>query len=126
MQNVHAFLYRFLSILGPKMGRPGGPTKGQRTNFFDQKSTLAPQAAPRPPKTAPRPSQDTPKTPPRQRKSTPKSNGNQNKIMYTTSLAILTFNVVFNARSRPSTTQGEALLRKTRCKHTGKQHYRDT
>ena len=33
---------------------------------------------------------------------------------------------VFNARSQPSANQGEALLRKTRCKHTRKEHHKDT
>ena len=43
-----SFFCGIWKMLGPKMGRPGGPTKGQRTNFFDQKSALDPQAAPRP------------------------------------------------------------------------------
>ena len=114
MHNVHAFLVSmFIDVYkfgGPRWA-PKGANEGPTNQLVRLKIRPAP---PRRPKTAqdpPKTPQDTPKTtprppktPPRHRNSTPKSNGNRNKIMCTTSSTILTFNVVFNARSRPSTT----------------------
>ena len=50
-----SIFHGFLLIWGAKMGRPGGPTKGQRTKSFNQKSDLRAQGAPDRPQTSPRP-----------------------------------------------------------------------